>query len=68
MQQVNDYLATFDVEDRYDADGDEDFDEADHVIDHFQIVHAGGDEAAGDPTPGHRRHLEPPIGRRAAGR
>ena len=52
MQQVNDYLATFDVEDRYDADGDLNFNEPDHVIDHFQIVHAGGDEAAGDPHQG----------------
>ena len=52
MQQVNDYLATFDIEDRYDADGDKNFNEPDHVIDHFQIVHAGGDEAAGDPHQG----------------
>ncbi len=52
VQQVNDYLATFDVEDRYDADGDKNFNEPDHVIDHFQIVHAGGDEAAGDPHQG----------------
>ena len=52
LQQTNDYLATFDVEDRYDADGDGVLNESDHVIDHFQIVHAGGDEAAGDPHQG----------------
>jgi immune inhibitor A len=50
--QIADYLKTFDVQDRYDADGDGDFAEPDGFIDHFQIVHAGGDEAAGDPTYG----------------
>ena len=43
---------TFDVRDRYDFDGDGNFDEPDGFIDHFQIVHAGGDEAAGDPHQG----------------
>lgn len=52
MAQVNEYLSTFDVWDRYDIDGDSNFDEPDGVIDHFQIVHAGGDEAAGDPLYG----------------
>jgi immune inhibitor A len=52
MQQVTDYLKTFDVWDRYDYDGDGDFDEPDGYIDHFQIVHAGGDQAAGDPHQG----------------
>ena len=52
LQQTNDYLATFDIEDRYDADDDGVLNESDHVIDHFQIVHAGGDEAAGDPHQG----------------
>lgn len=51
-QQIYDYLKTFDVEDRYDIDGDHVYDEPDGVIDHFQIVHAGGDEAAGDPNQG----------------
>ncbi len=46
---VNAELATFDVWDRYDFDGDGVFDEPDGYIDHFQIVHAGGDEADGDP-------------------
>ena len=50
--QVTDYLKTFDVQDRYDADGDGNFTEPDGFIDHFQIVHAGGDEAAGDPIYG----------------
>jgi len=52
MTQITDYLKTFDQQDRYDIDGDGNFDEPDGVIDHFQIVHAGGDEAAGDPTYG----------------
>ncbi|HEX5838415.1 MAG TPA: immune inhibitor A domain-containing protein [Anaerolineales bacterium] len=47
-QDINDYLTTFDVWDRYDADGDGNFDEADGYIDHFQIVHAGvGEETGG---------------------
>jgi len=52
MAQITAYLKTFDQQDRYDIDGDGNFDEPDGVIDHFQIVHAGGDEAAGDPTYG----------------
>jgi immune inhibitor A len=52
MQEVNDYLATFDEWDRYDYDGDGNFNERDGYIDHFQIVHAGGDQAAGDPQQG----------------
>jgi immune inhibitor A len=52
MEQVRAYLKTFDQQDRYDIDGDGNFDEPDGVIDHFQIVHAGGDEAAGDPNQG----------------
>lgn len=49
MQRIQKYLKTFDVQDRYDFDGDGDFREPDGYIDHFQIVHAGGDEADGDP-------------------
>ena len=45
-------LATFDVWDRYDHDGDGNFNEPDGYIDHFQIVHAGGDQADGDPWQG----------------
>ena len=52
LTQVQDYLKTFDQQDRYGVDGDDNFDEPDGVIDHFQIVHAGGDEAAGDPNQG----------------
>ncbi|MER7073670.1 immune inhibitor A domain-containing protein [Terrabacter sp. NPDC000476] len=52
MEQISAYLKTFDQQDRYDIDGDGNFDEPDGVIDHFQIVHAGGDEAAGDPNQG----------------
>jgi immune inhibitor A len=42
-------LAELDVWDRYDLDLDGNFNESDGFIDHFQIVHAGGDEADGDP-------------------
>ena len=52
MAQVQDYLKTFDMQDRYDIDGDGEFEEPDGFIDHFQVVHAGGDEAAGDPNQG----------------
>jgi len=46
-QDINDYLSQFDVWDRYDYDGDGDFNEPDGYIDHFQIVHAGEGEEAG---------------------
>ena len=52
MTQIRDYLKTFDVQDRYDSDADGNFAEPDGFIDHFQIVHAGGDEAAADPIYG----------------
>ena len=45
-------LKTFDQWDRYDADHDGNFNEPDGYIDHFQILHAGGDEANGDPIQG----------------
>ncbi|MBK8469854.1 MAG: immune inhibitor A [Actinomycetales bacterium] len=50
--QIAAYLQDFDVWDRYDLDGDGDFAEPDGFIDHMQVVHAGGDEAAGDPNQG----------------
>ena len=50
--EVNAELATFDKWDRYDFDGDGNFNESDGYIDHFQIVHAGGDQADGDPWQG----------------
>jgi len=45
-------LDDYDVWDRYDWDGDGNFDEPDGYIDHLQIVHAGGDQADGDPIQG----------------
>jgi immune inhibitor A len=52
MNQIKAQLKTFDEQDRYDFDADGNFDEPDGYIDHFQIVHAGGDQAAGDPIYG----------------
>ncbi|MDF2474403.1 MAG: family metalloprotease domain protein [Anaerocolumna sp.] len=47
-EDINEYLKQFDVRDRYDYDGDGDFDEPDGYIDTFQSVHAGeGEEADG---------------------
>ncbi|MDH6702170.1 immune inhibitor A domain-containing protein [Streptomyces sp. MAA16] len=45
-------LAGYDQWDRYDYDGDGDFNEPDGYIDHFQIVHAGEDESAGGGAQG----------------
>jgi immune inhibitor A len=50
--QIKTTIASYDKYDRYDFDGDGDFNEPDGYIDHFQIVHAGGDEADGDPQQG----------------
>jgi len=48
--QINEYLSQFDVWDRYDYDGDGNFDEPDGYIDTFQSVHAGlGEEEGGAP-------------------
>ena len=45
---IDDYLSQFDVWDRYDFDGDGNFNEPDGYIDHFQSVHAGeGQETGG---------------------
>ncbi len=52
QKQIKDELKTFDVWDRYDYDGDGNFNEPDGYIDHFQVVHAGGDQADGDPQQG----------------
>ena len=49
---VNADLKSFDEWDRYDYDGDGNFNEPDGYLDHFQIVHAGGDQADGDPHQG----------------
>ena len=51
-EQIKADLATFDTYDRYDHDNDGDFNEPDGYLDHFQIVHAGGDEADGDRQQG----------------
>ncbi len=45
--EANEYLAQFDVWDRYDFDGDGNFDEADGYIDHYQAVHSGPGEETG---------------------
>ncbi|MDG9721710.1 immune inhibitor A domain-containing protein [Streptomyces sp. DH41] len=50
--QIKAEVARFDEWDRYDFDGDGDFNEPDGYIDHFQIVHAGEDESAGGGVQG----------------
>lgn len=51
-RQIKQYLAQFDVWDRYDHDDDGDFDEPDGYIDHFQAIHAGEGEEAGGGAQG----------------
>ena len=51
-EQIKADLASYDQWDRNDFDHDGNFNEPDGYIDHFQIVHAGGDEADGDPYQG----------------
>ncbi|MER7330642.1 MULTISPECIES: immune inhibitor A domain-containing protein [unclassified Micromonospora] len=51
-EQIKQYLAQFDIWDRYDFDGDGDFNEPDGYIDHFQAVHAGEGEEAGGGAQG----------------
>ncbi len=50
--QIKADLASYDVWDRNDYNGNGNFNEPDGYIDHFQIVHAGGDQADGDPHQG----------------
>ncbi|MEP7378243.1 MAG: immune inhibitor A domain-containing protein [Chloroflexota bacterium] len=50
--QLDAYLSQFDVWDRYDADGDGNFNEPDGYIDHFQAVHAGSGEETGGGAQG----------------
>ena len=45
--EIDAYLSQFDVWDRYDYNGNGNFDEPDGYIDHFQLVHAGEGEEAG---------------------
>ena len=64
--EIDAFLAPFDIWDRYDHDGDGDFDEPDGYIDHFQSVHAGeGQEATGitDQIWSHRSYTNSiPVG------
>jgi immune inhibitor A len=50
--QIAAYLAPFDVWDRYDYNGNGNFNEADGYIDHFQAVHAGEGEETGGGAQG----------------
>lgn len=50
--EINAYLAQFDVWDRYDSDGDGNYNEPDGYIDHFQSVHAGEGEETGGGAQG----------------
>ncbi|MFJ3158757.1 immune inhibitor A domain-containing protein [Streptomyces kanasensis] len=51
-ERIAAHVATFDVWDRTDHDGDGDFDEPDGYVDHFQLVHAGEDGSAGGGAQG----------------
>jgi immune inhibitor A len=50
--EINTYLAQFDVWDRYDYDGDGNFNEPDGYVDHFQSIHAGAGEETGGGAQG----------------
>ncbi|GAA3393165.1 immune inhibitor A domain-containing protein [Cryptosporangium minutisporangium] len=50
--QIRAELAAYDRWDRYDHDRDGDFDEPDGYLDHFQLIHAGGDQADQEPRYG----------------
>lgn len=50
--QINEELKKYDVWDRYDYDGDGNFNEPDGYIDHFQSVHAGEGEETGGGAQG----------------
>lgn len=50
--QIDAYLAQFDVWDRYDYNGNSNFNEPDGYIDHFQAVHAGSGEETGGGSQG----------------
>jgi immune inhibitor A len=49
---IDAYLSRYDVWDRYDHDGDGNFNEPDGYIDHFQSVHAGEGEETGGGVQG----------------
>ncbi|WP_270887800.1 immune inhibitor A domain-containing protein [Pedococcus sp. 5OH_020] len=50
--EITTYLSQFDKVDRYDYDGDGNFNEPDGYIDHFQAIHAGEGEEAGGGAQG----------------
>ncbi|HEU4421893.1 MAG TPA: immune inhibitor A domain-containing protein [Pilimelia sp.] len=50
--QIKQYLSRFDIWDRYDYDGDGNFNEPDGYVDHFQAIHAGEGEEAGGGAQG----------------
>ena len=50
--EITTYLSQFDKIDRYDFDGDGNFNEPDGYIDHFQAIHAGEGEEAGGGAQG----------------
>lgn len=50
--EIDAYLAQFDVWDRYDYNGNGNFNEPDGYIDHFQAVHAGDGEETGGGAQG----------------
>ena len=52
MDQIKAYLAQFDTEDRYDYNGNGNFNEPDGYIDHFQLIHAGEGEEVGGGAQG----------------
>ncbi|WP_156104037.1 immune inhibitor A domain-containing protein [Shewanella mangrovi] len=62
--EIEEYLSQFDVWDRYDYDGDGNFNEPDGYIDHFQVVHAGegqetgGGELGSDAIWSHRWYVQ----------
>jgi immune inhibitor A len=50
--EIDAYLSQYDVWDRYDYNGNGNFDEPDGYIDHFQSVHAGSGEETGGGVSG----------------
>ena len=68
MPQIQDYLKTFDQQDRYDIDGDGNFNEPDGVHRPHPDRPRGRRRGGRRPEPGHRRHLEPPLVRQPPGR
>lgn len=52
VAEINAYLSKFDKWDRYDHNGNGNFNEPDGYIDHFQVVHAGEGEETGGGAQG----------------